>query len=83
MGEDRTPWWGILSGLVMLSFWFGWVTMLVVGNLYHDGCVAKPLGFWDVQHYGVLFTLLVGVPYAALIIATVRDGDATRGPDSV
>ena len=39
--------------------------------------------FFTVAVYWVLFTLLVGVPYAALIIATVRDGDATRGPDSV
>jgi hypothetical protein len=82
MREERSPWFGILLGLVMLSVWFGWVVMLVVGNLYHDGCVTKPLGFWEAQHYGMLLALLIGLPYAALIVATVADGHATRGPDS-
>lgn len=72
----------ILTGLTMMTGWIGWLLMILVGNLYHDGVVQGTLGFWDAQRYGFLLVILLALPYAALVVVTAQQGgaDAPKGP---
>lgn len=57
------------EGLRLTAIWlgFGWVLMLVVGNMYHAGLAQVPVGMWDACYVIAPFYLAGTFVYFFLI----------------
>jgi hypothetical protein len=52
---------GYLAVLFASACAWGWVLMLVLGALAHNGINVPAWGFWTCVPFGAVFTLIIGV----------------------